>query len=40
MDKTELLELIQRFPTPFYLFDGEVLERRVSFVNIYFLLQK
>ena len=30
MDKTELLELTQRFPTPFYLFDGEALERRVA----------
>lgn len=30
MDKTELLELTRRFPTPFYLFDGEALERRVA----------
>ena len=30
MDKSELLELTQRFPTPFYLFDGEALERRVA----------
>ena len=30
MDKIELLELTRRFPTPFYLFDGETLERRVA----------
>ena len=30
MDKSELLELAQRFPTPFYLFEGEALERRVA----------
>ena len=30
MDKTELMELTRRFPTPFYLFDGEALERRVA----------
>lgn len=30
MDKSELLELAQRFPTPFYLFEVEALERRVA----------
>ena len=30
MDKIELLELTRRFPHPFYLFDGETLERRVA----------
>lgn len=30
MHKSELLSLTERFPTPFYLFDGEELERRVA----------
>lgn len=30
MHELELLSLTERFPTPFYLFDGEELERRVA----------
>lgn len=30
MHESELLSLAERFPTPFYLFDGEELERRVA----------
>lgn len=30
MHESELLSLTERFPTPFYLFDGEELERRVA----------
>ena len=30
MYESELLSLTERFPTPFYLFDGEELERRVA----------
>ena len=30
MHESELLSLTERFPTPFYLFDGKELERRVA----------